>query len=40
MARQSVVCSGTPAATAAAFRPEITLTTGVTGSLRSIGATR
>ena len=44
-ARQSVVCSGMPyaaaaAATAGPLRPDITLTTGVTGSGRSIGATR
>jgi len=40
-----VVCSGTPQAaaaraTAAPSRPDITLTTGVTGSGRSSGATR
>jgi hypothetical protein len=43
--RQSVTVAGTPyataaAATALASRPDITVTTGVTGSRRSIGATR
>ena len=44
-ARQSVVWSGTPQAsatraTASASRPDITVTTGVTGRVRSSGATR
>jgi hypothetical protein len=43
--RQSVTVSGTPyaraaAATAPASRPDITVTTGVTGRPRSSGATR
>ena len=43
--RQSVTVTGTPyaaaaAATAPASRPDITVTTGVTGRRRSSGATR